>query len=216
MNSTKKDIFTTIPDNITFESNLLNSSSIDDIYKLRGIDERRIFIDEDIDQYVVTNVVRTLLEYNRMDKYFKVEDRMPVIIYLNSNGGDVDAGFELIDVIQNSKTPVYIVNLGYCYSMGFLIYLAGHKRYGAKNATFLIHDGSSFVSNSTNKARDTMEFVSKLEDRVRDSLLLRTKITPEEYESKQRHEWYMFCDEAKKYGIVDYIIGEDVELDEVV
>lgn len=207
---------TTIPDNTAIEKILIGNTPMDDLFRLRDLQDRRIFIDEDIDQYVVTNIVRALLNINSEDKYIDVENRIPVIIYLNSNGGDVDAGFELIDVIMQSKTPIYIINLGYCYSMGFLIYIAGHKRYAAENATFLIHDGSSYVSNSTSKARDVMNFLSAIEDRTKAYLLKRTNITAEEYDSKQRQEWYMFADEAKKYGIVDYIIGEDVTLDEVV
>lgn len=214
MNSTTNEIIA-IPDNDAIENMLMGNSSMDDLFRLRGLRDRRIYIDEDINQYVVTNIVRALLDYNCDDKYIEIQKRRPVIIYINSNGGDVDAGFELIDVINLSKTPIYVVNLGYCYSMGFLIYIAGHKRFASENATFLIHDGSSFVSNSTSKARDVMNFLSTLEDRTKQYLLNQTEISEEEYDAKQRQEWYMFADEAKKYGIVDYILGEDVALDEV-
>ena len=41
-------------------------------------------------------------------------------------------------------------------------------------------------------------------------------MTPEEYDSKFRVEWYMFADEAKEKGFTDYIIGVDCDIDEIV
>lgn len=106
--------------------------------------------------------------------------------------------------------------VGYQYSMGFLIGLAGHKRYAMPNAKFLLHDGSNFVFDSGAKAQDRMEFNKKMESRIKDYILSRSKLTTEEYDSKYRIEWYMFSDEAKEKGFVDFIIGVDCGLDEIV
>ena len=131
-------------------------------------------------------------------------------------GGDVDAGFELIDTILASKTPVYTINLGYQYSMGFLIGLAGHKRYAAQNAKFLMHDGSNLIWNSGAKAQDQMEFQKRVEQRIKQYVIARSNVTSEEYDSKLRVEWYLFADEAKEKGFCDHILGVDCELDEIV
>ena len=144
------------------------------------------------------------------------DTRVPILLYVVSNGGEVDSGFELIDVIQSSKTPVYTINLGYQYSMGFLIGLAGHKRFATKNAKYLMHDGSNFVYNSGAKAQDQMEFNRKVEERVKQYILSRSNVTSSEYDSKLRVEWYLFADEAKEKGFVDYIIGEDCDIDSVI
>lgn len=158
----------------------------------------------------------TLCSLTGRTRIFRWPERKPIIIYVSSNGGDVDSGFELIDVITNSKTPVYTVNLGYQYSMGFLIGLAGHKRYAMPNAKFLLHDGNNFIVDSGAKAQDRMEFNRKMETRIKEYIIAQSRLTAEEYESKYRVEWYMFSDEAKEKGFVDYIIGEDCEIDDVV
>lgn len=119
-------------------------------------------------------------------------------------------------MIMNSKTPVYTINLGYQYSMGFLIGLAGHKRFATHNAKFLMHDGSNFVYNSGAKAQDQMEFQKKVEERIKQYIISRSNLTPEEYDSKLRVEWYLFADEAKQKGFVDYILGEDCDINEIV
>ena len=63
--------------------------------------------------------------------------------------------------------------------------------------------------------RDQMRFQEKVEDRVRKYIIDRTQITPEEYESKYRVEWYMFADEAKENGVIDSVIGQDAEIDAI-
>lgn len=203
---------------IEFETDeiLLKSGLVEDIFYLKDLKQRKLFIAANISQETVEDAVRHIMQFNREDAGVATEERKPIILYVSSNGGDVDAGFELIDVIMRSKTPVYTVNLGYQYSMGFLIGLAGHKRFAMPNAKFLMHDGTNFVWDSGAKAQDRMEFNKKMEDRVKEYILSRSKLTPEEYDSKYRIEWYMFSDEAKEKGFVDYIIGEDCEIDDVV
>ena len=195
---------------------LLKSGLIEDIFYLKDLKQRKMFISADISQDTIEDAVRHIMQFNREDIGVPSEERKPIILYVSSNGGDVDAGFELIDVIMNSATPVHTVNLGYQYSMGFLIGLAGHKRYAMPNAKFLLHDGSNFVFDSGAKAQDRMEFNKKTEGRIRQYILSRSNLTPDEYDSKYRIEWYMFSDEAKEKGFVDFIIGEDCKLEEIV
>lgn len=202
--------------NIEFDENVLEGSGLSEILYLKDLQQRKLFVADDVSQFTIGDVVRHIMQINCEDKDIPVADRKPILLYIVSNGGSVDDGFELIDTILCSKTPVYTINLGYQYSMGFLIGLAGHKRFATKHAKFLMHDGSSFVYDSGAKAQDRMEFNKRSELRIRDYVISHTKITPEEYDSNLRVEWYMFADEAKEKGIVDYIIGEDCEIDEIV
>lgn len=198
------------------EEVILKGGLLEDVFYLKDLKQRKLFISDEISEETVGDTVRHIMQLNREDHPIPPEDRVPILLYVSSNGGDVDAGFKLIDAIQCSKTPVYTINLGYQYSMGFLIGLAGHKRYATKNAKFLMHDGTNFVWDSGAKAQDRMEFNKKLEERMKEYILSRSKLTEEEYNSKFRIEWYMFSDEAKEKGFVDYIIGEDCDIDEVV
>ena len=57
----------------------------------------------------------------------------------------------------------------------------------------------------------TMQAVTRLDNLV----FANTKIDEAEYEKHRRDEWYMFPSEAKELGIINHIIGEDVELDAI-
>lgn len=192
------------------------SCCIDDCFYLKDLKQRKLFIDDDICQETIGEIVKHIMQFNKEDKGIKKEDRTPILLYITSNGGNVDDGFELIDIIKNSETPVYTINLGYQYSMAFLINLAGHKRFATKNAKFLMHDGSNFLYSSSAKIKDQMAFQNVVEKRIKDYVLANSKITEKEYSKKYRVEWYMYADEAKKNGFVDYIIGEDCRLDDII
>lgn len=201
---------------VKIEDILIDNGMIDDLFYLKDLQQRKLFLNCDIDQLSVAGIVKNIMQYNREDMGIDIVKRKPIILYINSYGGAVDAGFELIDAIQNSKTPVYTVNLGYQYSMGFLIGLAGHKRFATKNAKFLVHDGSNYVYGSGSKVQDQMKFQEKVDDRIRSYILENSKLDGEEYDSKIRVEWYMFAEEAKEKGFTDYIIGIDCDIDEIV
>lgn len=191
------------------------NSTLDDMFHLKDLKRRRLTLNTDISQDSVHEIVRHILQYNRDDIMLRPEDREPIILYVCSNGGEVDSGFELVDVIKCSVTPVYTVNFGYQYSMGFLIGLAGHKRFATKNAKYLIHDGSSFIYGSGSKVEDQLEFNKKVNRRVKEYILANSRISEGEYDSRLRDEWYMFADDAKERGITDFIIGEDCTLNDV-
>jgi len=193
-----------------------DGGTLEEKLALEDLKRRKFYISFEIEPIIVTDIVRHIYQINAEDRDIEPEKRRPIIIYLCSPGGDVDAGFELIDAIEASKTPVHIVNTGFQYSMAFLIGLAGHKRFATKNAKFLMHDGSSVMYDSTSKLQDRMEFQKTVEERVQDYVLSHSRLTPEEYREKYRIEWYMYADEAKKYGFTDLIIGEDCSVDEVV
>ena len=201
---------------VSIEKILIEGGMIDELFYLKDLKQRKLFLNADIDQTSVADIVKHIMQINKEDKGLEPHERMPILLYVTSNGGEVDSGFELIDVIMNSKTPVYTINLGYQYSMGFLIGLSGHKRFATRNAKFLMHDGSNFVYNSGAKAQDQMEFNRKIESRIKQYVLSRSKVSEEEYDSKLRVEWYLFADEAKEKGFVDYIIGEDCDINEIV
>lgn len=188
----------------------------EDKFQIEDLEQRHLYINGEIDENVIDSIVYHILRYNKLDKDIPKEERAPIILYLNSPGGNVTDGFGVIDAITQSQTPVYTVNLAMCYSMGFLIFLAGDKRFGMPNSTYLCHDGSSFAYDSMSKLKDRMEFeTGQMEQHTKDYILSRTKIDEKVYNEKYRTEWYMYSEEAKRYDIVTHIVGKDCSLDEI-
>nr|DAH68978.1 MAG TPA: hypothetical protein [Caudoviricetes sp.] len=195
---------------------LLEVCEDDNMYTIQTkqhLAQRKIILNDVVDEDVVRNITLNIFQWNKEDKDIPIEKRKPIWLYLNSPGGDVTEGLNVIDVIKASQTPVYTVCFATCASMAFHIFIAGHKRYCFKNSILLIHDGEVSISNSSSKAKDTMKFIESLDERVKQHILENTKITSEFYESIYDTEYYLFAnDKGKELGCVDYIIGEDVPL----
>ena len=191
--------------------------SYPDIYEMEDLEERRLYINSGIDEEVIDTIVYHIMRYNREDK--DIEDaskRTPIKLYINSVGGDTYNGYALISAIQSSITPIYTINQGMCASMAFLIFIAGDERFSMKNSTFLMHEGMNGGFDNTSKMRERIEYeTGELERLTKDFVLENTKITNELYDEKYRAEWYMLPTKAKEYGIVDYIVGVDCTIDEI-
>ena len=177
------------------------------------LDRRVMLINEKISECCIDEQVMSILRWNCEDRYIPVEDRLPIFIFINSEGGSCFDGQPLIDVIRASKTKVITVGLGMVASMAYLIYLAGHERISFANTCFLQHEGETGLYNASSKARDTMAFLDAIEIRNKKYILERTKITEEKYDEVYKKEWWIHAQEAKEYGIVDKIIGEDCDID---
>lgn len=180
-----------------------NSLYLDDRIFLEWLRNRELYIDSEIDGYMVQSIVPMIREWNRED--IGKKNRTPITVFINSIGGNVAAGFSIIDSILLSKTPVKTVNIGRAYSMGYLIFLAGHIRTAYPNATYLMHDGQTAVWDSGGKAKDTINFYNRLEERIKKYILSRTTMSEEEYDKRIREEVYMFNDEALAINAVHSI-----------
>lgn len=199
-----------------FEDLLIENGAVDQAFHLKDLKQRKLFLNTNIEEFTIHDIVKHILQYNKEDKDIPIAERKPILLYIASHGGEIDAGLELVDAICCSQTPVYTINLGYQYSMGFYIGLAGHKRYAMPTAKYLLHDGAAYVYDSSTKLQDRMAFEARLDARFRDFVLSRSIVTKEELENNARKEWYLFADEAKDRGFVDYIIGVDCDISEIV
>lgn len=175
--------------------------------------DRTLFINQDIDEGIIEDCVVYILKWNKEDKGLSPENRKPIKIYLNSNGGDGIIAMQLVDAIETSTTPIIIIGLSLVASAAFHIYIAGHERVCFNNTIFLMHDGEVSIANTTSKARDTMKFIEELEERTKKHVLSKTKMDEEFYENHYDIEFFLYPDKAKELGITDKIIGKDCTLD---
>lgn len=90
---------------VEFEKIMMDSGMVDEMFYLQDLRNRKLYLNEGIDQCSVAEIVEHILRYNSDDKGLDPTERKPILLYVVSEGGEVDSGFELIDTIQCSKTP---------------------------------------------------------------------------------------------------------------
>ena len=179
------------------------------------LQERKIILNDNIDDGVIENVCLMIMKWNKDDKYLPEDERQPIYIYINSDGGEMIAGSQVLSSITTSTTPVITVGFGKCASMASYILAAGHERYCFENTVVLYHDGQTGYVSSSNKGKDIQKFYDNLDVRMTKFMVEHTNMTEDFLEEIKDREYYMFTDEAKEKGIVDKIIGVDCDLEEI-
>jgi ATP-dependent Clp protease protease subunit len=134
----------------------------DNIVNLAASWNRHLVIGE-IDEDLGNAVEVSIRFYNQMDdeENIPIEERKPILIFINSPGGSLDATFTMIDAIKMSKTPVYTINIGCAYSGGFFTFIAGHKRFAYPQSSFLFHEGAVNMGGDAGKFQNFSSFYKR-------------------------------------------------------
>ena len=109
-------------------NNTSELKSLDDISEVYDTIDRSLFL-SDVTPEVADAIEHIIRIYNVMDKDLPIEERKPIKLFINSNGGSAIGCLEIIDAINLSKTPVYTINIGLAASAGLDVFITGKKRF---------------------------------------------------------------------------------------
>lgn len=165
---------------------------------------RELFL-EDVDSVSCREFIRLIIDFNKEDIDIEPSKRKPILLYINSDGGDVEDGYGLLDTILMSKTPIHTICVAKAYSMGGMIFIAGHHRTMFPKSSVMLHQGAASLHGDMGKVKDTMKFVDQLVKIGDNFVLERTKIPIELYEQKIANDWYLCSEDCLKLGITDEI-----------
>ena len=183
-----------------------------EVIGLSGGLNREIYIPEVLEG-CGSEVDAAIRYWNRVDEDAgtPVEDRQPILVYIDCNGGQISDAFSIYDSIRLSKTPVHTITSGVALSGGFIIAIAGHKRIAYPHSSFLFHEGSGSFEGDANKFANFSQFYKRQLLQMRDIILERTKISLEKYNEIKTEDYWMTSEEAKDLGVIDEIVGETNE-----
>jgi ATP-dependent Clp protease protease subunit len=161
----------------------------------------------DIDGESVNEIIEVIYEINEEDA--KKTQKEPIKLIINSFGGELYSGLALVDVIDNSLTPVHTICHGSAMSMALVVYAAGHKRLASKYATFMYHEAlNSYPQfDKLSIIKDDLDESNRVMKQYDEILLLNSTISQKQLDDvkKSRRDWYFTAEEAFKYGMVDEI-----------
>lgn len=176
-------------------------------------DERIYYLSDYIDNSGVGLLGFEILLTNKQDdeeeEKQKNYTRKPIKIYINSLGGDLYDMWGLIDIIQNSKTPIYTYCTGYAMSAAFKIFLAGHKRFCYTHSVFMYHQINCWVSGKMGDVNHRVDELNYQQEQIEEFVKSCTEIKNKQLKNNRelKENWYIYADEALKLGIVDEIIA---------
>ena len=191
---------------------------VDKVDNLDGLSEysdasnRNLYFMGDINADTGVAVENMIRFYNQADKQFNVtkEDRIPIKIWINSYGGDLQAALTTCDAINLSETPIYTINQGQAASAAALIFLAGHKRIAFPKSYLMIHEGSIGVSQiDAHKFQAMSDFYKVQRTLLKKIIMEYTGMSEEDYTSHAKDDWWMDVNDAMKYNMIDMVMDKD-------
>lgn len=172
-----------------------------DIYS-RLLNERVIFLGEDVNEHTANLVVAQLLHLAYEDPNKDIK------LYINSPGGSVYDGLAIYDTIQYIKPDVQTIGIGLQASMGAFLLSSGTKgkRVALPNSRIMIHQPSSGTQGKVTDQEITLRESIYLKQRLNEILSKNTGQDISKIEKDADRDYWMSAGEAKKYGLIDEVI----------
>jgi ATP-dependent Clp protease protease subunit len=183
---------------------------------LRKPKDRNLFLAQQVNQDSINKLSQAIIEINEddaeLEKIYELHDigytPKPIKLYIDSYGGAVYQCFGLLGIMKASKTPIHTIVTGCAMSCGFLISIAGHKRFGYPKSTYLYHQVSGGAIGTVKDLEDEVIEAKRLQKMIELHTLELTKITEKKLEKvyKTKKDWFIDSEEALKLQIIDEIL----------
>jgi ATP-dependent Clp protease protease subunit len=137
-----------------------------------------------------------------------------ITIFIHSEGGHVEAGDAIHDMISFVKPRVLMIGTGWVASAAVHIFLAAPKadRYCLPNTRFLIHQPLGGAGGAATDIQIEAEEILKARERLNRVIADNTGQTLEKVSQDTDRNHWMSPTEAKKYGIVGKVIATSADL----
>ena len=162
---------------------------------------RQIFIYGEINQKVAKDVSQKLIAMAE-----KSDDE--IVIFINSQGGHVEAGDTIHDMIRFVRPVVKIVGTGWVASAGAHIFVAAERenRYSLPNTRFMLHQPVGGIRGQALDIGIEAREILKMRERLNNVLAERTGQPLEKVQEDTDRNFWMSAKEALEYGLVGKVI----------
>jgi len=183
------------------------TTPLTDPIRERLFKNRNIIISGEVNQRLASSVTAQLLA-------MAAESENPINIFINSQGGHVESGDTIHDMIRFVQPRVRIVGTGWVASAGALIYVsvAREDRFCLPHTRFLLHQPAGGVGGTAADIDIEAREIIRMRGRLNRVFAEQTGQPIERIEEDTRRNFWLSAAEAKEYGIVGNIISSANEL----
>ena len=172
-----------------------------DIYS-RLLNERIIFLGEDVNEHTANSVVAQLLHLAYVDP------QADISLYINSPGGSVYDGMAIYETMNFIKPDVATYGIGLQASMGAFLLSSGAKgkRFCLPHAKVMIHQPSSGTHGKVTDMEIDMKETLEVKEMLAKIMAKNTGQKLAKVKSDMERDYWMAPDEAVKYGLIDKVL----------
>ena len=180
-----------------------------EVYELVRVRSREIVVSSDIDSPLCTELCMALREIEEKTLAVATEYNStsipPIILRLQTWGGDLHPSFAVIDLIKALRVPLIVEINGYCASAGTLISSACETVVMNPRAFILVHQLSSAASGTRSEIIDHGRMIDSAHGVVIDLYKEKTGLAKKRIKKILARESWMTAKEAHELGFVDEI-----------
>ena len=182
--------------------------STSEVMNTKFLKTRQILLSGEVNKARAEKIVRQLL-------VMEADSDEPIRIYIDSPGGDVDAGYAIFDMIRFVKAPVYCIGMGLVASAGALILLAADKsrRIGLPNSHYLIHQPLSGIKGVATDIEIHAQELEKTKAKINDLIAQETGKPLEQVAKDTDRDYWLSATEAMEYGLISKVVSKREELE---
>ncbi len=173
----------------------------------RILKTRNILLSGDINKPLGERIIRQLI---------LLEDQgdEPIKVFIDSPGGDADAGFAIFDMMRFIKPEVIVIGMGLVASAAAIILLAAPKerRIALPNSHYLIHQPLSGMRGVATEIEIHARELDKLRRKINKLVSKETGQKIEKVEKDTDRDYWMNAEEALEYGLISRIITSRKDL----
>ncbi|HHT9131203.1 MAG TPA: ClpP family protease [Candidatus Tripitaka californicus] len=167
---------------------------------------------------VVADVINKKMAQQVIGQLLLLEQEDPkkdIKMFINSPGGDADAGFAIYDMMRFIRPKVKAICTGITASAAVIILLGASKedRYSMPNARILIHQPSTGVMGTAADIQIEAGEIIKFRDKINRLIAQETGQSIEKVENDTRRNFWMTGEEALRYGLISKIVNRREEME---
>jgi ATP-dependent Clp protease protease subunit len=172
-----------------------------DIYS-RLLNERIIFLGEQVDEHTANIVVAQLLHLAYADS------KKDIKLYINSPGGSVYDGMAIYDTMQYITPDVQTIGIGLQASMGAFLLSSGAKgkRFALPHSKIMIHQPSHAAKGKVTDMEIDLKEALVVKEMLAELLAKNTGQKLAKIKDDMERDYWMTPAEAEAYGLIDEVI----------
>lgn len=173
----------------------------------RLFEARTLIISGEVNQKLASEVMGQLLALDATSEEV-------ITIFINSQGGHVESGDTIHDMVRYIGSPVRMVGTGWVASAGALIYVAVPKerRYSLPNTRFLLHQPAGGARGTAADVEIEAKEILKMRERLNKVFAEQTGQSLERIQDDTHRNFWLDAEQAVEYGLVGQIIENRREL----
>ena len=172
-------------------------------------ENRTFYIDYEIDEmYSLIELSKIIIQMNMEEKDVPKEELKPIYLFIHSYGGDLEQSLMFCDLLISSRIPIITIAMGVAMSSGFLIFLAGKKKYAFKHSSLLAHSGSAGFQGTAEQIEEAQKNYKKQLAQMKEYILSRTEIPEKVFNKNKSKDWYLTAEELTEFKVVDKLIED--------